>query len=529
MRKYLSVIILLLIIQSAHPQAPSNSSIKILFIPLDDRPPCLQFTQRIGLIGDADLVTPPKELLGRFTTPGNSDQIIQWLKQQDLNDFKAAIISLDMLVYGGLVASRAFNVETGKALERAGIIEEIHKKAPALPLYVQSVIMRIAPTADGNNDAYRADLARWAEISVKQDDVSKKETANLVSKIPADALLDYKTARKRNLEVNLKAVKYTRSGMIDFLVLSQDDAKPVGVHVADRVQLVEEIERSGLAAKVAVQPGADEVSMLLLARALNHYYKMSPTVKAFYSSEIAANTVMPFEDKPLKETVGFHIRATGSEEVRDERNADLLFYVFASRREPGRATSFAAEIDEKIKNGRRVMVADIDPVGNVQGGDSAFTQELEARGILPELNSYASWNTAANTIGTTLPQGIVFNIAERKLLKNKALTQRIWDAQNWFTFHRVLDDYYFHGLQRSKINIHFGQDKLSSRILDDKTNKEVEEYATNVLSGSLKELIKVYSRRRSNSRQQGIPWRKPANLGFSLPWNRTFEAEINFH
>lgn len=32
---------------------------RILLIPLDDRPPCLQFTQRMAMIGNAEIVTPP--------------------------------------------------------------------------------------------------------------------------------------------------------------------------------------------------------------------------------------------------------------------------------------------------------------------------------------------------------------------------------------------------------------------------------------------------------------------------------------
>jgi hypothetical protein len=124
----------------------------------------------MGIIGDADVVTTPKELLGRFTTAGQSDKIIEWLKQQDMRMFNAAIISLDMLVYGGLVASRAYYVETDKALKRVEVMREIRKKAPQLRVYAQSVIMRLAPTADGKNEAYRADLAKWAEVSVIDDD-----------------------------------------------------------------------------------------------------------------------------------------------------------------------------------------------------------------------------------------------------------------------------------------------------------------------------------------------------------------------
>ena len=182
---------------------------RVLLVPLDDRPPCLQFTVEMGKIADAEVVAPPMELLGVFTTPGQSDRIVEWLKAQDLKSFDAAIISLDMAAYGGLVAMRRYGDTTAEtALRRIEVLREMKKRAPKLPVYAQSVIMRLAPTGDGKNEAYREKLARWAEISPYAE--SKIETAKLERDIPADVLTDYKKARMRDLEVNLKAIEMVR-------------------------------------------------------------------------------------------------------------------------------------------------------------------------------------------------------------------------------------------------------------------------------------------------------------------------------
>ncbi|MDZ7878591.1 MAG: DUF4127 family protein [Saprospiraceae bacterium] len=50
-------------------------------------------------------------------------------------------------------------------------------------------------------------------------------------------------------------------------------------------------------------PGADEVSMLLLSRALAAKHQFQPKIKAIFSSEKMAETAMPFEDRPLSKTV----------------------------------------------------------------------------------------------------------------------------------------------------------------------------------------------------------------------------------
>ncbi|GEO02518.1 hypothetical protein AAE02nite_01820 [Adhaeribacter aerolatus] len=525
-RALLLLLFLLPLVGSA--QVKPGYSAKILFIPLDDRPPCLQFTERMGLIGDAQVTSPPKELLGRYTTAGQSDKIISWLQQQDLKSYDAAIIALDMLAYGGLVGSRVHQVPSETALKRLEVLKTLKLRAPKLLVYGQNVVMRLAPTATVKNKTYSEKLAEWAEISVGTEASAKARTVQLESEIPAEGLADYKQARERNLKTNLKAIELVRTGVIDYLILSQDDAKPRGIHVADREKLIAESKRLGLTEKIAVQPGADEVSMLLLARALNKFYGTSPKIKAVYASEETRKITMPFEDKPLHQTVSYHIKATGSREVATEQEADLLFYVFADRFEKGKAESFANEIGQKVKLGKRVIVADVDPKGDVQGGDTDFTKALEKLYLFPELNGYASWNTAGNTIGTALPQGVVFNLAQTKLLNKPQIADRIWTAQNWFTLHRVLDDYYYHNLVRAQTNKYLNQQKASSNYLSDQATQQAETFGTKLLQDHLNQVVTYYYNRPATSRQKNINCTTPANLTFVLPWNRTFEADIDF-
>lgn len=511
----------------AFSQKQTPLKTKILLIPLDDRPPTLQFTVKMGLIGNAEVVTPPKELLGVFTKPGDSERIIEWVKKQNLKEYDAAVISLDMVAYGGLVAMRKYGETSVKdALKRIEIFREIKRRNPKLPVYAQSVIMRLAPTGDGKNEAWRAKLAEWAEVSPYSE--FKEKTAKLENEIPSDVLNDYKNARRRDLQINLKAIDFVRKGAIDYLILSQDDAKPRGIHVADREQLIAKIKKINLSKKIAVQPGADEVAMLLLARSLSDFYNFSPKVKAIYSSEKLKNTAMPFEDRPLHETVSYDIKATGATEVADEKQADLLFYVYASRLETGRAASFAEEIAEQIRKGKRVIVADIDPKGDVQGGDPNFTHELGKRNLFSALAGYASWNTAGNTVGTALPQGVIFDLATEKLMKNNEIANRVRSAQNWFTFHRVLDDYYYHTVVRGEAKKFIAENKWNPFRLSDEETVKVEDFSRSLMLKSLAELTQIYFGENLKDQPENLHCEKPADLYFDLPWNRTFEADIDF-
>lgn len=498
---------------------------KVLLIPLDDRPPCLQFTEKMGLIGLTDVISPPRELLGKFTKPGDPDQIIEWLRKQDLSTFDAAIISLDMIAFGGLVASRVYSTDLRQARNRIKVINKIREKAPELPLYGQSVIMRLAPTSDGKNEAYREKLASWADISPYPE--NKSETEKLEAEIPAEALTNYIKTRQRNLSINLEALKLAERGILDYLILSQDDAKPKGIHVTDRNALITAIDQKKLSDKVILQPGTDEISMLLLARALNKTHKFSPKVFAKYSSESAADKAMPFEDRPLRKTVGYNIIAAGGTEVKEESNADLLFYVFVSRFDPGKAESFASDIKNQIAKGKKVIVADIDPKGDVQGGDSTFTENLLKHRLLPDLYGYASWNTAGNTIGTTLPQGLIFHLAKQRLMTNPVQSSAVLSAQKWFTLHRLLDDYVFHTIVRPKANEYFRQNNRSGFERPEEMARQVEKYSKELMQPIFTTLSTIYSEKKSEVFPANLNC-IPDNMTFSLPWNRTFEAEIGF-
>jgi hypothetical protein len=558
-------------ISAANAQTKLTS--KVLLIPLDDRPPCLQFPVKMGLIGDVEVVTPPRNLLGRFTEFGKPDEIIKWIKTQNLKSFDATIVSLDMLSYGGLVAMREYETTESEALKRADFIRELRKSAPKMPIYGSSVIMRLAPTGNVVNESYRANLAKWAEISV--DESKKTETLELEKKIPAEALEKYKKARQRDLKLNLYAVELVRDKVIDYLILSQDDAKPNGVHVADREQLIEYVKSNNLGEKVAVQPGADEVSMLLLARSMTSKYNYRPKIKAIYSDEKIADQFMPYEDRPLRKTVSFHIKAVGATEVAEEKDADILFYVFVSRFEKGRAESFANEIRDRLVNvngdfsspklnTKPFIIADVDPKGEIQGADKEFTEKSRYKGLLRGALGYASWNTAGNTIGTAIPHGLLmgnslklielkfraeykkarstksgdksFRIAGtdrtsgaingpsrrsvdiEKLSDAQKLEYRVFEAQTWFKLNRLLDDYFYHSILRPQA-ITFAKDKGWNVFrFDDLQTKQIEEFCQPKLRYQVWQLLNSISSDYENVDK----------FKFSLPWGRTFEAEIDF-
>ncbi|MDQ3649129.1 MAG: DUF4127 family protein [Acidobacteriota bacterium] len=523
--------------QTVTHAASTGSSGRVLLIPLDDRPPCLQFPMLEGLIADTVVIAPPRGMLGRFTEPGDPERIAQWVHAQNLSAFDAVIVSVDMLAYGGLVNSRVHRTPLDRAMTRLDLIREIRRRAPRVPIYAFNVIMRLAPTADGLNESYREKLSKWAELSpeMNSDPALTEQVTQLEREIPVVALSDYKKARERNLSVNRASIEMVRSGMFEFLILAQDDAKPRGVHVADREQLVAEANRLKLDDRIAVQPGADEVAMLLLSRALTKKYVYAPRIAVIYSSEEKRLSVAPYEDRPLHASVSFQIAAAGAKEIKNPADADLLFYVFASRAENGAAEAFAERIARDVDSGRRVIVADIDFRGDVQGAATKFTEELRRMKLFPRLFGYASWNTAGNTIGTALPHGILYALSiDRIASTSPAHAARIGRAQIKFLLHRLIDDYAYHSLVRVEANhVYAKAHKLNHNLLSPADEARIEGFIRERMRPQVENLWGDFANRSiviERRRRRGVTVVPVSlsNFRLDLPWGRTFEAEIDF-
>lgn len=510
-----SLLLLLLLVASvAHAQQRNT---RILLIPLDDRPPCLQFPIKMGLISDAQLLTPPLSMLGKFNDFGECDAINAWLEQQDLGNIDAAIISMDMLAYGGLVASRVHVTDVATAQKRLAIIRKLRLKKPSLKIYGSSVMMRLAPTADGKNEAYREKLARWADLSPYPE--NREIVEKLEATIPATALANYKKARHRNLIINELAVQLTKEKIFDYLILSQDDAKPKGIHIAEREHLINLVEQENLKAKITIQPGADEVSMLLLARAITAKLDYHPKIKPIFSAQKMAAMAMPFEDRPLSKTVNFHILAAGGIVVDSEEEADILFGVFTSRFDSTETQTFVNLLAKKCK--KPIILADIDPKGNVQGGDTTFTEKVLQKGLFSKFYGYAGWNTAGNTIGTALPHGIVYacsQVALKPKSSKKAIKRRE-KAQNWFMLNRLLDDYTYHSIVRPKALDLIKRNQWNAFHLTPEQTQVITDFCKREMLPLMEKLSKIYPTTEGG---------KIKDLKFVLPWNRTFEAAIDF-
>ncbi|MDZ5001476.1 DUF4127 family protein, partial [Clostridium perfringens] len=87
---------------------------KILYVPLDDRPVNLMIVKQLANLAELEIKTPIKEDLGCFLKEGNVNSIKKWINTEKCDSL---IISLDMLLYGGLIASRTDKRSVEEAMD----------------------------------------------------------------------------------------------------------------------------------------------------------------------------------------------------------------------------------------------------------------------------------------------------------------------------------------------------------------------------------------------------------------------------
>lgn len=484
----------------------------IALIPLDNRPCNLRFPQQIAAIGNSELVTPPEELLGWFNDPGEPSQLGDWLTT--LPELEALVVSIDMLAYGGLVASRRPAHSMEAALASLEALRRFRLEWPGTPVYAFNILMRLAVTLDtdaGVSNYYN--VMRYARLVDEaerfQSEYLREQLAAVTAAIPAKVLREYLEARRRNHGVNLRMVEWLAEGVFDFLLITQEDASEYGLHRREQSHILDLAADRDVLERISLHPGADEAALTLLAR----YWDTGVRLRLHWSDAADAKRIAPFEDRPFDQALEQHVQAIHGTLVKEDEPADIDLFVNApagtsakDEGEEGRASrserleSFVSEVEAAIKGGRHVAVCD---VAFPNGADDVLMGLLEKRNVLGRLVAFAGWNTAGNTTGTVL--------AQCAALKRSGDWRGAGNRQ--FLFERLIDDWFYQTRIRTKLERSAREHGLSPLKMEGDYSP-VEAQARRELRG----LASFLAQRQFGS--------KMGACEVSLPWHRTFEVGV---
>jgi hypothetical protein len=490
----------------------------IAFVPLDDRPVTEQLPRALGAVAGVDVLEPPQSAIGNYLSPGDPEAIARWLRSDATSSAFAAVLSTDMLAYGGLVASRTPATDGMTARIRLDELRLLRAARPVLPVLAFGTVMRLAPTglpklgAAANFFAAGpvSDLiAKYANLSDPPVSASDRaEAERLRSAIGSPLLAAYLQTRARNRAVDAFVLALASEGTVDRVLMGQDDAGPQGLHLRDLAELRRDATRFGLGSRAAIQPGADELGMIMVARALADRAAWKPKIAVRYSRAGGGTVQDPLEFAPVDSTVGRVIAAAGG--TRVDAGAEIELFVRVAGTSAADEAAFVDAIAAAIAAKHSVAVADLTFLGGSGAEQRALVEAMIARKIAGSIDAFASWNTTANTVGTAIPLAIAAGVGRR----SGGYDLR---AHREFLLDRYADDYAFHDFVRPAIN-----DLLSAQGVDDHTFL-LPEVAQRTQSENRSRLWPL----ALDLLHQIFPGEADRGLTISLPWDRTFETKLD--
>ncbi len=492
---------------------------KILFVPMDDRPVCFEYTVDTLKAAGWEVVTPPQEFIASRYRMGEPDKMMDWL-EKEAPTADAAVVSTDALIYGGLVASRTHEYSAEVLQERAGRLAGLKAKQLDLRLYAFSTIMRTPRASSGGvepsyYEKWGPDIFRWSALTDKAEveGLKKKEQAELdalTNKLPKDIMVDWLDRRQKNWTINEYLVNSMKQGSFNYFVMGKDDTAPHSQSHRE-ARLLEKATESKNLYNYKMFVGADQLGLILLNRAVNDQLLATPYVAVKYAKGIGAKMVPGYEDGPVGKAIEAHIYASGALPARKYSEGSLFLFVNTpykgSSKEAGSPLNvyqpdantalFLKEVKTAVDSGKKVAVADI-VFSN--GSSNSLVAGLFADKTAYRLASYAGWNTASNTIGYALGQGML-SLYIGKADHDRLLTVRYLDE--WAYQANVRGEMYKEVLavwNISGVQLDGDRQYIEGRALD-----KITALAGKYLDKSHLEGLRV-----------------------QMPWNRMFEARIYF-
>ena len=431
----------------AAPVVPERQlSKKILLVPLDGRPPCQQFVIDAGRIAGFEIITPPSELQDYYSQPGDTEGLRQWL-QTNADGTDGIMLSIDQLLYGGLLASREKEKTPDEIQSMLQFLGDLHTACPDVPIYAFSILPRQTPpdTIDGYQE--RKDLLAYSRIIGRQAvglPIDTDELTRLKAAIPPGSMNRYLARFKENENLNRQLLQLTKNGVLSQLILGQDDGEPYSIPNIEKNQLRQFMKQLQLnQPQVFLTHGADEIALSILAGIQNQQTGFRPRILVRYNDTSTADCIMPYMAISTEETVREKIALLGGTSVSTPEESDFTLLVSANDAEAGTMDSRRSIVRE-LQASRQTQqpTALVDLSKHFQAQETVLPLLIGTGYPLNTLIAYAGWNTTSNSVGTALAQASLFISANRQATsRDEAIA--LTAANLTFLQNRIMEDYFY--------------------------------------------------------------------------------------
>lgn len=417
-------------VQSA---APAENSVKVAYVPLDDRPNNYECMKYMAQSLDYELLMPELDTFStRLNGPdgskdGDRAAIYEWVLEQEKNGCDRYIIFLDQLLSGGLVASRAMTESEPVRLSDGTVMSETELLRGLIEVlgsdednrvWLLDTVMRLAPTVGYGQwtlEDYKNVRAYCAQSrpELAGDELT---AANIISSYtlsfagktidPADYDTDASTvsvsldARARKLHLTDELFDTVIGGGVFRVLYGIDDSSEADSIQKNEIEYIKTLLRDG----DALLSGVDDMGFKALARMyLDDIGWQGTAANVRYFGGMQGEPACEYDYRALKDIIAEHFVFFDIEQSDD---AQLQLIVLTKPEDESRKSSYCSELINALKScfdaGQPVIL--MDAGNNAYGGD--FRESLCKNVQLGKLIAYAGLLDMANLTGTAVSHGI---------------------------------------------------------------------------------------------------------------------------
>ena len=497
--------------------SPAALAKTILYVPQDDRPVDYEYTVSTAEAAGYQVLTPPAQYLSGMNFHGSPDKLMAWVNA-NAGKADAMVLSIDSLVYGGLVDSRKHNLPMETLTARLEKVEALHKSHKNVPIYVFSTVMR-SPWAGGKGvepDYYLtmgSDIYQLASLQAKMDEEGlnpqeRNDWFAIMRRVPMEYLQDWYNRRRKNMSINYRLIDDARKGVFTYYSLGHDDNSVSTQSSLESKYL--EMAGTGIPKTVFGSfPGADQLGLLLITRASNDFNNYHPKIAVIYPLGGGEKTVPRYDGQAIGKTIASHVEAIGGTMVDNER-PDLLLAVntplTTSTTESANfenfpimlqsTRDFLTQIEKAVNLDIPVSIVDM---AFSNGSDNTLVYGLYQDKMMYRLAAYNGWNTASNSVGYGIAQGVLSKYMTADAHRDMLTTQYL---DNW-AYQANVRDYIYRMQQKLEAGVVTQYYPTLNEELQSRTKEQLQRYASTYL---------------------GID---PKTVDVTLPWQRLFEVYVD--
>lgn len=175
----------------------------IVLLPLDERPCNYDFPYKLFDSDEIKIIRPDK--LGDKKQAANKEEVKEFLIES-CKHADGLVLSIDTLLYGGLIPSRLHESSQEELIEQLEVIKILKKNNANLKIYGFQCIMRCPKysSSDEEPDYYEycgAEIHKIGELShkIKLGFSHEEELEYLYQTVKEEDIEDYKNRRQQNL------------------------------------------------------------------------------------------------------------------------------------------------------------------------------------------------------------------------------------------------------------------------------------------------------------------------------------------